>query len=104
MPMDMYQHDSSKKFRFVLKGELGETGAQQLSWAWKTAKSILNGKELIVEVSEIRSAHPAALEVLSRMRDAGARIHAARPPECEGLLRFLDLLQTPLLRSGKKPT
>ena len=52
--MDMYQHDSPNSFRFVLRGDLTDAGVQQLQFAWETAKSILNGKELIIEVSGLR--------------------------------------------------
>ena len=88
--MQMYQHDSSDMFRIVLIGELGESGVRQLRWAWETAKSILRGKELSVDVSAVTKADPTAVDLLSRMRESGARITAARQPECEELLRLFD--------------
>ena len=87
--MDMYQHDSVDNFRFVLKGELSETDAHELKWAWKTAKSILNGKDLIIEVSGVTKVAPAGIDLLSRIWQSGARISAAHLPECEELLRLL---------------
>lgn len=89
--MIMYQHDSPNLFRFVLEGYLTEAGAEQLERAWETAKSILNGKELTVEVSGVKKVDPAGIAVLSRMRESGARILAARTPECAELLRFCDI-------------
>ncbi len=51
--MDIYQHDSADTFRFVLKGELAKVEVQQLQCAWETAESILNGKDLIIEISGV---------------------------------------------------
>ena len=88
--MDIYQHDSAETFRFVLKGELAKIEVQQLQCAWETAKSILNGKDLIIEVSGVRKVDSAGVELLTRMRESGAQIVAARAPGCEDLLRFSD--------------
>ncbi len=89
--MDMYLHDSADTFRFVLRGDLTAAGAEQLYGAWETAKSILIGRELTVDVTDITKADPAGIELLSRMRESGARITAARPPACEELLPFFDI-------------
>jgi ABC-type transporter Mla MlaB component len=87
--MDIYQHDSADTFRFVLKGELAKIEVQQLQCAWETAKSILNGKDLIIE-SGVTKVNSAGVELLTRMRESGAQIIATRAPGCEDLLRFLD--------------
>jgi ABC-type transporter Mla MlaB component len=89
--MDIYQHDSPEKFRIVLKGDLREAGAQQLRSVWDTAKSTLNGKQLIVELSDVGAVDAAGIDLLSRMREAGACVSAARLPKCEDLIRCLDL-------------
>ena len=75
--MDMYQHDSPDSLRFVLRGDLTDAGVQQLQFAWETAKSVLKGKELIIEVSGLRTVDHAGRELLIRMRESGARITAA---------------------------
>ena len=75
--MQMDQHDSSNMFRIVLIGELGESGARELRWAWETAKSILRGKELSVDVSAVTKADLNAIHLLACMRESGARITAA---------------------------
>ena len=85
MAIDIYQHDSPETFRIVLKGDLSEAGTQQLRGAWETAKSILNRKELILEVSDVSAVHPAGVDLLSRMRESGFRISAARRMDCEEL-------------------
>jgi ABC-type transporter Mla MlaB component len=79
--MDIYQHDSARAFRFVLSGDLTGDGVQRLEWAWITAQSILGAKELIIDISGIANADPAGVGLLSRMRESGARVTRALPPE-----------------------
>jgi len=90
-PMEMFQHDSARTFRFVLRGKLAGSRVLELKQAWTTAQSILNGKELIVDVSGITAADQSGLDLLSRMRESGARLSAALPPKSEGFLRSLGL-------------
>ena len=89
--MDMYQHDSATRFQFVLRGELIGDRVQDLEHAWKTAKSILAGKELVVDIAGLTNADPSCVDLLSRMRESGARLSAALPPESEGFLRSLGV-------------
>jgi ABC-type transporter Mla MlaB component len=89
--MDMYQHDSATMFQFVLRGELIGDRVQDLEHAWNTAKSILAGKELVVDISGITNADPSGVDLLSRMRESGARLTAALPPESEAFLRSLGV-------------
>ena len=85
--MEMYQHDCPSAFRFVLSGDLSGEAVQQLQWAWQTAQSTLGGRDLIVDISGIANADPYGLELLFRMRNAGARLIADMPPVSPGLLR-----------------
>lgn len=89
--MDMYQHDGATMFQFVLRGELIGNPVQDLEHAWSTAKSILAGKELVVDISGITSADPPGVDLLSRMRESGARLTAALPPESAEFIRSLGL-------------
>jgi hypothetical protein len=89
--MDLYQHDSATMFQFVIRGELAGESVSNLEHAWTTAKSILAGKELVVDVSGITNADPSEFDLLSRMRESGARLTAALPPASEGVLRSLGL-------------
>lgn len=91
MPMEMYQHDSATMFRFVLHGNLAGAEVQELEHAWITATSILKGKELSVDVSGITDADELGVGLLSRMRESGARLTAALPPQSEDFLRSLGL-------------
>lgn len=85
--MDMYQHDSAAMFQFVLRGELTGDQGQELECAWTTAKSILAGRELVVDISGIKSADLSGVDLLTRMQESGARLTAALPPASEKILR-----------------
>lgn len=89
--MEMYQHDRAKAFQFVLHGDLVGERVQELEHAWTTAKSILKGKELVIDVSGITYADKVGVDLLARMRDSGARLTAALPPGSEEFLRSLGL-------------
>jgi anti-anti-sigma regulatory factor len=71
-------------FRFVVAGELNGSAAKELEQAWKTAASILNGKELVVDISGVTSADSSGADLLSRMRESGARLIAAAPAGSPG--------------------
>jgi hypothetical protein len=88
--MRIYQHDSPTTFQIVLKGDLGEAAAQRVAWAWTTARSILAGKDLVVDVSAVTAVYPVGLELLLRMREHGAQIAAAHPLQCAELSDLLD--------------
>ena len=88
---EMFQHDSAMMFRFVLQGELTGDGVKELEHAWTTARSILGTKTLVVEISGITSADAAGVELLFRMRETGARLNAALPPESAEFIRSMGI-------------
>lgn len=99
--MQMYLNDSAKSFEFVLHGELTGDAVESLEQAWITATSILNGKEVFVDVSPLTAADAEGIELLCRMTGSGARLRAARPPQSEEFLRSLGVLVVaPPRRSG----
>jgi len=79
--MEMYQHDSSSEFRFVLRGSLEGPWVEELEHAWITAASILKGKELVIDRSGLTGIDENGLKLLSRMQDAGGRLTADSEPE-----------------------
>jgi anti-anti-sigma regulatory factor len=91
MTFDMYLHDSATMFRFVLSGELTGHRVQDLAQAWTTAQSILKDNELVVDVSGLTGADEFGVDLLSRMRQSGARLTVALPPMSEEVLRSLGL-------------
>lgn len=70
----VYQHDGSGTFRFVLLGQLKEPWVDELQHAWTTANSVIQDKELVVDLSALTCADESGIELLSRMRESGARI------------------------------
>jgi len=101
--MQMCLNDSVKSFEFVLKGELTGDAVQSLEHAWITATSILNGKEVLVDVSALTAADGEGIELLYRMRGSGARLRAALPPHSEEFLRSLGVFVAAPPRRGSSP-
>ena len=100
-PMEMYLHDSTETFKFALHGELTADAVQSLEQAWITAMSILDGKEVLVDVSAVTAANAEGIQLLRRMTASGARMRAALPAHSEELLRSLGVSVTaPSRRSG----
>ena len=99
--MQMYLNDSVKTFEFVLQGELTGNSVQSLEYAWITATSILNGKEVLVDVSALTAADAEGIELLYRMTGSGARLRAALQPHSEGFLRSLGVLVAAPPRRGR---
>lgn len=87
--MDIYQHDGSTTFRLVLRGDLVDVYVEELESAWTTAKSILDGKELLVDITAVSNTDTPALRLLRRMQEAGAHIHPAPPLEAARTLQVL---------------
>jgi len=101
--MQRYLNDSAKTFEFVLQGELTGDAVQSLKHAWITATSILNGKEVLVDVSALTAADAEGIELLYRMTRSGARLRAALPPRSEEFLRSLGVLVAAPPRRGNRP-
>jgi ABC-type transporter Mla MlaB component len=89
--MEMYQHDSAATFQFVLRGELAGDAVTALEHAWRTTESILSGKQLVVDIGGITHTDSAGTDLLSRMRESGARLTSAaarRGRRCRGWRLF----------------
>ena len=100
--MQMYLNDSVKIFEFVLRGELTGDAVRSLEQAWITATSILNGKEVLVDVAALTAADAGGIELLCRMTGSGARLRAALPPHSEEFLRSLGVLVAAPPRGGSR--
>ena len=89
--MKMYQH------RFALRADLFFTGTwsanklQELEHAWTTAKSILGGKELVVDVSGVAYPGKVGIGPPGSRAGFGARLTAPLPPGTEEFLRSFRL-------------
>lgn len=51
----MYQHDTTARYLFVLRGTVADDRVQQLEHAWNTAQSIFAGLELVVDISAVKN-------------------------------------------------
>ena len=91
---------STAVFQFVLRGKLAGDWVQNLEHAWDTARSVLGAKELVVDLSGISEADEPGVALLSRMRQSGAVLTAAHPPQSES---FLASLGVTTFRSHPKP-
>jgi len=77
--------------RLVLLGELAGGGVQEFEHAPTAARSILGTRALVVEISGITNTDAAGVELLSRMRETGARLNAALPPESAEFIRSMGI-------------
>ena len=77
-----YMHDGSTTFRFKLAGNLSDAGARELQQAWRTASSIIDGKELIVDISQLTGIGDAGRTLLSTWQLQGGIVVADRAAAC----------------------
>ncbi len=100
--MQMYLNDSVKTFEFVLRGELTGDAVRSLEYAWITATSILDGKEVFVNVSALTAADAQGIELLRRITGSGACLRAAPRPNSGEFLRSLGVVVAPAPRPGTR--
>jgi ABC-type transporter Mla MlaB component len=93
--MILYQHDATCSFRFQLLGDLEGSAVDELAHAWQTARSIMNGKALIVDLSALGRTDEAGMQLLIRLRDSGARFTFASHPRQLKLERSLGIEEKP---------
>ena len=101
--MEIYLHDSAEAFEFVLEGQLAGDAVASLRHAWNTATSILNDKDVSVDVSALTAADAAGIELLRRMTGSGARLRAALPPQSQDFLRSLGVVVAAPPRPSGRP-
>jgi hypothetical protein len=90
-PLDIYQHDSAAMLQFVLRGNLAGAPVKYMEHSWRTARSTLGTRRLVVDVAGLTGADSEGMELLSRMRESGARLTAAQPPVSPELTRSLGV-------------
>jgi ABC-type transporter Mla MlaB component len=82
--LTMYQHDAASLFRFVLMGRLAGRDVEDMEHAWITARSVMDGKELVVDLSAVTEIDGAGMHLLARVEACGARvIYPAQPARTE---------------------
>ncbi len=78
-----YIHDAVASCRLQLIGELTEAEVEELSGCWRTAKTTLGGRPLILDLHALRNVDEAGKQWLAGMAQEGARCSP------EGYLRDL---------------
>ncbi|HWQ55883.1 MAG TPA: hypothetical protein VN442_19500 [Bryobacteraceae bacterium] len=91
----VYQHDASGTFRFVLLGQLKQPWVDELRHAWTTASSVIQNKELVIDLSALTAADNSGIDLLSRMRESGARIIAPASQTLSGPFTGLGMSAAP---------
>ena len=72
--LNYYLHDGSGVFRFQLVGRLSNRDTRHLEQAWRTASSIIGGKCLIVDLSQVTGIDESGRELLDKWHAHGARL------------------------------
>ena len=67
-----YIHDSGDVFRFQLTGELTELDISELNGCWRTAKTILGTRKLVLDVSGLRAVDEMGSRWIASMVADGA--------------------------------
>jgi hypothetical protein len=72
-------HDGAAQFRFELEGALASGNVAELDQCWRTARSTIAGKTLVVDVTSLTAVDETGRRLLDRWREAGA--HFVGGPE-----------------------
>ncbi len=67
-----YIHDSVDMLRFQLLGELSEHDVPELNGCWNTARTILSGRKLVIDLRSLKSVDESGKEWLLSMANEGA--------------------------------
>lgn len=72
--LKIYLHDGTECFRIQLIGELKNGDLKELSGCWRTAKSSVEGRPLVVDITSLKSADEGAIRWMVSMLAEGAKI------------------------------
>ena len=98
--MRYYMHDGSAAFSFALAGYLSLEGALELEQAWRTASSVIGGRDLIVDLSYVTGVDDAGRELLLKWHAYGARLVAI---SAEARARVQSMTDLPVMLLGTSP-
>jgi hypothetical protein len=100
--LSYYMHDGSAAFRFELAGSLLAEGARDLAQAWRTASSVIGGRDLIVDVTYLTEIDEAGRALLQQWHATGATLVAISP---EARVRVQEMADCPvdLARTAPSP-
>jgi hypothetical protein len=67
-----YLHDGARSFRIQLLGSLSEANVPELAGCWRTARSSVEGRRLIIDLRKLEGLDEAGRNWLQEMIDEGA--------------------------------
>ena len=79
-PFEYYIHDEADALRFEIVGDLTGPAVGCVDQAWRTARSVLDGRRLVVELLTFADADASGRDLLLGWHRSGAQI-IARSPE-----------------------
>ena len=77
--LDIYLHDGPRSVKFKLLGTVTRPWTAELEQTWKTASSIRNGKQLVVDLTGIVNIDEEGERLLDLLSRDGARFISASP-------------------------
>jgi len=78
-PFRVSIHDYARAFVLKLEGPFSASDAPEVEARWRTAASMLQNRELVVDLTAATSVEPAARDLLVRMYESGAAFVAEGP-------------------------
>jgi hypothetical protein len=98
--LSYYMHDGSAAFRFELAGSLSAEGVRDLEQAWRTASSVIAGRDLIVDITYVTAIDDGGRELLHKWHAHGARLVVISP---EAKARVQAMTHCPVMLMGTSP-
>ena len=99
-PLEYYIHDEAYALRFEIVGNLTGPAVGSVDQAWRTARSVLDGRWLVVELSAFADADESGRDLLLNWHRSGARI-ITRSPESRKLAE--GIVDAPVPMAEPKP-
>jgi ABC-type transporter Mla MlaB component len=72
--LKVYLHDGPASLTFVLQGELTRSSTDDLEHSWRTATSILRGRQLTVNLAGLTDVDDEGVRLLTSMSQSGASL------------------------------
>ncbi len=99
--LKIYLHDGTRSFRIQLVGDLKVSDLSELDGCWRTAKSSVLGRPLVLDVTKLKSTDEAGTQWIRAMLRENAQILDGREVTTETPSRLRDRPDGPVNSSGK---
>jgi hypothetical protein len=81
--LKIYLHDGTRSFRIQLVGDLKVSDLNELNGCWRTARSSVLGRPLVLDVTKLKSTDEAGTEWIGAMLSENAQILDGREVTAE---------------------